>query len=237
MSASRSDLLFMAQIAEQAERWDDMREYMSRVAKVAQELDTVERNMLSQAFKESVNARRLALREVRRSLDVLPRVVEYHGKLQEELTECCEGMLEILPELTGKASDADVEGKVFYLKLMGDYCRYLAEFGTPDESASAVEQAKGAYSQAMALATSGLGDCHPGRLGLALNYAVFQNEVLKDRGSAIALAKETLADLAAPAGLDDENAAVVIDIKQILEENLKLWQAGSNDDGTQIEEM
>lgn len=65
MSASRADLLFMAQIAEQAERWDDMRGYMSRIAMLGQPLEVFERSMLSQAFKESLWLRAFRARLLR----------------------------------------------------------------------------------------------------------------------------------------------------------------------------
>lgn len=91
----------------------------------------------------------------------------------------------------------------------------------------------------MSLATTGLSGHHPGRLGLALNFSVFQNEVLKDRQSAIALAKQTLSTLEGdPIDPNDPDASANMDIMQILAENLLLWQQSSGgEDGTAVEEM
>eukprot|EP00429_Kryptoperidinium_foliaceum_P068851 CAMPEP_0176074410 /NCGR_PEP_ID=MMETSP0120_2-20121206/37186_1 /TAXON_ID=160619 /ORGANISM="Kryptoperidinium foliaceum, Strain CCMP 1326" /LENGTH=236 /DNA_ID=CAMNT_0017408105 /DNA_START=96 /DNA_END=806 /DNA_ORIENTATION=+ len=236
MSGSRADFFFMAQIAEQAERWDDMREYMSRVANVGQPLEVFERNMLSLAFKESVNARRSALRELRNYVGAAPRVEQYQAKLQAELGEVCSSLIGLLPGLIDMADPSDVEAKVFYMKMRGDYCRYLAEYQVGE--GNGIAEAKQAYEQAMELATNGLGGNHPGRLGLALNFSVFQNEVLGDKKAAIQLAKETLEHLSkeAPDPSDPDGAANA-DIKQILEANLSLWRDGAGDDGTQVEDM
>jgi 14-3-3 protein epsilon len=62
---------------------------------------------------------------------------------------------------------------VFYLKMKGDYYRYLAEFQVErapnkEEVKSAVEAAA-AYESAMQMAVSELETTDPIRLGLALN--------------------------------------------------------------------
>eukprot|EP00439_Symbiodinium_sp_Y106_P059414 s999_g8.t1 len=63
----RDQNVFMARLAEQAERHEDMVEFMRRVATVPQELSLEERNLLSVAYKQSVGARRLS--EQQRSLE------------------------------------------------------------------------------------------------------------------------------------------------------------------------
>merc|ERR1711865_1284952 len=66
------------------------------------------------------------------------------------------------------------ETKVFYHKMKADYYRYIAEFKLDDAKKSAAESARSAYDDASA----GLPVTHPIRLGLALNFSVFQYEVL-----------------------------------------------------------
>ena len=47
----RDSLVYMAKLAEQAERFDEMVEHMKQVAQQPQELSVEERNLLSVAYK------------------------------------------------------------------------------------------------------------------------------------------------------------------------------------------
>ena len=65
MSASREDLVIIAKMAEQAERYDDMAKSMKDVVlglKDGQVLSTEERNLLSVAYKNAVGYRRSSWR-------------------------------------------------------------------------------------------------------------------------------------------------------------------------------
>ena len=58
-----TDDVYMAKLAEQAERYEEMVEYMKRVAEgSSQDLSLEERNLLSVAYKNVVGARRASLR-------------------------------------------------------------------------------------------------------------------------------------------------------------------------------
>lgn len=61
---SREESLYVAKLAEQAERYDEMVEEMKKVAKMVhdQELSVEERNLLSVAFKNVIGARRASWR-------------------------------------------------------------------------------------------------------------------------------------------------------------------------------
>ena len=52
-SMERDDLVFMAKVAEQSERYDDMVNFMKQVAEMEQGLTVEERNLLSVAYKVS----------------------------------------------------------------------------------------------------------------------------------------------------------------------------------------
>merc|ERR1711972_846991 len=103
---------------------------------------------------------------------------EYCGKVEAELQKICDEILALLDNsLITKASTG--ESKVFYQKMKADYYRYIAEFTSGDKKAAASESAKNAYEEAQKVAEKDLAVTHPIRLGLALNFSVFQYEVLQ----------------------------------------------------------
>eukprot|EP00878_Enallax_costatus_P021565 GHUV01022842.1.p3 GENE.GHUV01022842.1~~GHUV01022842.1.p3 ORF type:complete len:101 (-),score=19.98 GHUV01022842.1:775-1077(-) len=62
--ADREESVYVAKLAEQAERYDEMVEEMKKVAKMVhdQELSVEERNLLSVAYKNVIGARRASWR-------------------------------------------------------------------------------------------------------------------------------------------------------------------------------
>ena len=156
--SSREENVYLAKLAEQAERYEEMVEFMEKVAKMAdaEELTVEERNLLSVAYKNVIGARRASWRiissieqkeESRGNEDHVATIKEYRGKIETELSKICDGILNILEShLIPSASSA--ESKVFYLKMKGDYHRYLAEFKTGAERKEAAENTLLAYKSA-----------------------------------------------------------------------------------------
>merc|ERR1712100_677477 len=62
MSSEREENVAMAQLADQAERYEDMVEYMKKVAQSDSELSVEERNLLSVAYKNVIGSRRSSWR-------------------------------------------------------------------------------------------------------------------------------------------------------------------------------
>jgi len=58
----REDNVYLAKLAEQAERYDEMVDAMKKVAALNVELTVEERNLLSVAYKNVIGARRAAWR-------------------------------------------------------------------------------------------------------------------------------------------------------------------------------
>mmetsp|Transcript_18408 Transcript_18408/g.2987 ORF Transcript_18408/g.2987 Transcript_18408/m.2987 type:complete len:84 (+) Transcript_18408:14-265(+) len=64
-SLEREDILYLARLAEQAERYDEMVEYVNAfIAKENLELPPEERNILSVAYKNVVGGRRTSWRVI-----------------------------------------------------------------------------------------------------------------------------------------------------------------------------
>lgn len=85
----------------------------------------------------------------------------------------------IKSEIVPTATESD--SRAFFLKMIGDYCRYIAESATGDKLQECKDQASKSYAEAQEIATSSLHECNSIRLGLALNYSVFFYEVMSDR--------------------------------------------------------
>ncbi|RRT54145.1 hypothetical protein B296_00029477 [Ensete ventricosum] len=211
MAGTREENVYLAKLAEQAERYEEMVEYMEKVTGAAaadgEELTVEERNLLSVAYKNVVGARRASWRivssieqkeESRGNEAHVVAIRDYRAKIEAELTSICGGILRLLEErLVPSASATD--SKVFYLKMKGDYHRYLAEFKTGSERKDAAESTLAAYKSAQVLtvpirrvdiATAELPPTHPIRLGLALNFSVFYYEILNSPDRACSLAKQ-----------------------------------------------
>merc|ERR1711939_681570 len=62
MANERESKTFLARLCEQAERYDEMVNYMKEVAKLGGELTVDERNLLSVAYKNVVGTRRASWR-------------------------------------------------------------------------------------------------------------------------------------------------------------------------------
>jgi 14-3-3 protein epsilon len=123
----------------------------------------------------------------------------------------------------------DAEGKAFFLKMVGDYYRYMAESAQADLLAQARDGALEHYKHADT-AGKDLPACNPIKLGLALNFSVFYYEVMQDNKQACYLAETALQD--AMNKIDDVDEETFRDAKSIIEllkENLTLWKEEEGD--------
>ena len=84
----------------------------------------------------------------------------------------------------------NTESNVFYLKMKGDYYRYLAEVATDEQLEDYKKKASQSYKDAQEASEKDMPTTHPIRLGLALNFSVFYYEILNDPEKACTLAKK-----------------------------------------------
>lgn len=64
MEKQKAEYLYMARLAEQTERYEDMVEHMKKYIAIVKELQDDERNLLSLAYKNTVTSRRTAWRAI-----------------------------------------------------------------------------------------------------------------------------------------------------------------------------
>ncbi|CAJ0609522.1 unnamed protein product [Cylicocyclus nassatus] len=197
MADNKDELVQRAKLAEQAERYDDMAQSMKKVTELGAELSNEERNLLSVAYKNVVGARRSSWRVISSieqktegSEKKQQMAKEYREKVEKELRDICQDVLNLLDKfLIPKAGNP--ESKVFYLKMKGDYYRYLAEVASGEDRSSVVDKSQQSYQEAFDIAKDKMQPTHPIRLGLALNFSVFYYEILNAPDKACQLAKQS----------------------------------------------
>ncbi|XP_049903758.1 14-3-3 protein zeta-like [Epinephelus moara] len=241
--APQKELVQKAKLAEQAERYDDMARAMKAVTEHSEDLSNEERNLLSVAYKNVVGARRASWRvlsSIEQKTETCERrqamAKEYRVKIEEELKDICQDVLGLLDTyLIPKASNP--ESRVFYLKMKGDYFRYLAEVATGDQRTGIITDSKDAYQKAFDISKEEMQPTHPIRLGLALNFSVFFYEILNSPEQACALAKsafdEAIAELDS---LSEDSYKDSTLIMQLLRDNLTLWTSDNQVEGDDQEE-
>lgn len=240
-AVDREENVYLAKLAEQAERYDEMVEAMEKVAKTVdnEQLSVEERNLLSVAYKNVIGARRASWRiissieqkeESKGNEDHVAAIKEYRAKVESELSTICDSILSLLDAYLIPSSTTG-ESKVFYLKMKGDYHRYLAEFKTGTERKEAAESTLLAYKSAQEIALVELAPTHPIRLGLALNFSVFYYEILNSPERACTLAKQAFDEAIAELDtLGEESYKDSTLIMQLLRDNLTLWTSDMQED-------
>jgi len=232
------DAVYLAKLAEQAERYEGRVENMKTVASAGQELTVEERNLLSVAYKNVIGARRASWRivtsieqkeESKGNETQVTLIKEYRQKIEQELAKICEDILEVLEKHLIPCAQSG-ESKVFYHKMKGDYHRYLAEFAAGDKRKESADKSLEAYKAATEVAATDLAPTHPIRLGLALNFSVFYYEILNSPDQACQLAKQAFDDAIAELDtLSEESYKDSTLIMQLLRDNLTLWTSSESE--------
>ena len=223
--------IFLARVAEQAERFEDMVDFLQQAidAKSGEDFTIDERNLLSVGFKNLIGSERGAIRTIG-AIEQNPKYQKfgdalgtYKKKIEKELYEKCMLIVGCVENKCLKFA-AEEESKAFFQKMIGDYYRYVAESAGEDKIEQVKAGALKGYEEADKL-SKGLNACNPIRLGLALNYSVFYYEVMNDHKKACEFGEKALSE--ALEKIDDVDEETFRDAKSIIEllkENLSLWK-------------
>jgi hypothetical protein len=187
--------IFLARVAEQAERFDDMVDFLALVLDVkGPDVNSDDRNLLSVAFKNLITSKRAACRTIA-AIEQNPKysnfsavLAKYKLGIENKLNADCQRIIDLIKSKV-LSKTCDGEAKAFFVKMVGDYYRYISENAKDSLLEQVKQNALKAYNEANQIT---LPPCNPIKLGLALNFSVFYYEVMKNHKIACELADKAL---------------------------------------------
>ena len=226
------ELSALAHVAEEAERYEDASKCLEDLIKKKKEdLTKEEKNIFYNINKYIINSKRCSLRctnmieerEKKHSSQYIAIATNFKNILESEITEICKNIINLINNYLLKKILVD-ESKIFYLKMKGDYCRYLCEILNPNENQNYIEECEKSYKEANDLAQN-FPWTNPVRLGLSLNYSVFYYDIKKNVNQAIKIGKEAIkgAKKQFDKIKEEENKDSALTL-QALKENIQIWE-------------
>ena len=191
----------------------------------AGELTAEESNLFAKAYNHLIGPMGDTLFTIDRNANEVHATLvnNYKSKVQSELSHVCAGILKLLDKKLIPWASTN-ESKVFYLKMKGDYHRYLAEFKVGLERKITAGDALLAYKSAEKISVAHLSPANHVRLGLALNISIFCYEIENDFHKACSVAREVLeAAIEYQDALGHKFHKESIRIMQLLRDNFALW--------------
>ena len=199
ITIDRDELIELATLAEKAERYKDMAVSMKTVAKSGLELSNKERHLLNTAYKNMVGSRKnaskiIASNDPHHNEPGYGLAKEYVMKIEKELHEISTDILSLLNDILIPKT-TDTKPKIFYLKMKGDFNRYIAEVTRREEQKAAIANiSEKAYKEAFNLSKSTLDPANPLRLGIALSLSNLYYDIMSKSDSACSIAKQAFTD-------------------------------------------
>jgi len=171
------------------------------------------------------------LRRARRTISIIEKQEESKGKsnrlsalrqfktrIETSLTDLLVQYIDVIDKTfigraTGDASH------VLFLKMKADYSRYLAEM-----QRTTAAQVQASYIAAYDAARATLSPAHPLRSGIALNYAIFFNDIARNKEMAISIAKAAYDEgMGVAQGLPPEEKQNALEVLDLLAASLSNW--------------
>jgi 14-3-3 protein epsilon len=150
-------------------------------------------------------------------------IKNYKNILENEIYDICKNVITLINNFLMNKTILD-ESKIFFLKMKGDYYRYLCEFQSLSENKNYPDESEKNYKMAVELSQN-ISWINPLKLGLYLNYSVFYYEIKKDVKKAMQIAKEAIKNAKKYSDKlkeeDDKDAEMSI---QTMKENIIYWE-------------
>ena len=228
---NQNDYLFLIKLFRATENYANMVKAMNLYIELNPTLLKEEKKFLCEAYKNIVSDKRnslhilsnLSIKEESKPTNKMQQISIIKEKIKSELKPILQENLTILDKyLIPNAQDS--ESKILYMKLKADYYRYHCEFAEGDEFEEESNNARKMYKEAFDFAEKELPLYNEIRLGLILNYSVFEYDVMDNKKEAYEMALKTYNETMKI--LDDvekKRASDNLLLIQLIKENLNNW--------------
>ena len=227
------DYIFLMKLFQRTERYPEMVKAINKYVEQNPVLNDEERKLLCDGYKNIISDKRNSLRllsnlskkeeEEGKQINHKKQINIIREKIESELLSIFEEVHSILDKyLIPNAQNT--ETKVLYMKIKADYYRYHCEFAENDAFDEAKDKAEKIYKEAYDLALKEISIYNSVRLGLALNYSVFEYEILDNKNDAYNIAQKAYDEVMKVVDdLEKDRTSENLLLIQLLKENLNLW--------------
>ena len=195
--SNKEEWIYLIKLCQRAGRYSDMCEYFSRYLDRGLEISSAERHLFSVAHHGRVTQMRTAYRIASNILSGQHEDASVGTAtlktLEEDIRNLCE---RVLVEISSKIRPTCVspDQRAYFLKLRGDFERYLAEVIKGPARALHSKNASELYVEASDISLCHLSPMDPVRLSLMLNFSIFYYEIYNEPERACIVAKAACDD-------------------------------------------
>jgi 14-3-3 protein epsilon len=228
---NQSDYLFLTKLFQVSENYNDMIKAINKYIELNPKLSKDEKKLLSDAYKNIISDKRNSLHILlnlsQKEDSKQPNRAKEISIIKEKITTELKSIFQQVHFMLDKyliPNAQDNESKIFYMKLKADFYRYHCEFALMDEFEEFSNKARELYKQALELAEKDLPLYNEIRLGLVLNYSVFEYDIMDNKNDAFDMASKIYGDIMKI--LDDvekKRASENLLIVQMIKENINNW--------------
>ena len=197
------DYLYLMKLFQRTEHYPEMVKAINKYIEQNPKLSKDEQKLLCDGYKNVIADKRNSLRllthlnkkeeEEGNQINHIKQINIIKQKIQNELLIIFKEIHSMLDKyLIPNAQDS--ETKVLYMKIKADYYRYHCEFGEGDEFEEAKNNGEKLYKEAYDIALKDINIYNSVRLGLALNYSVFEYEIMDNKNEAYEIAQKAYDD-------------------------------------------
>eukprot|EP01080_Neovahlkampfia_damariscottae_P008398 gene8398-223_t len=203
---------------------------MNKVAELNIEFTPEERNLFSNGYINTINYKRRAWNilkqeeiKIKEKKYLLSHIQKYKKEIEKEIIKTSEELLKILNKNVIPSSHSS-ESKVFFLKMKGDFTRYILEVDSNNRK-TLIRDAIDAYEEALSISYTELDVNNIIRLSLVINLSDFYYNIADSKTKACLLCKNSYDDSIAEfvPSKDSSDHQNVIILLNIIKNNLIEW--------------
>ena len=238
---TRNQKLSVAKILLASDYYDDTISIIKEFISIDPNISSEERTLLEEGYYKKIQTQRMGIRKVSVSLarQISKHKIEKVQKLEEAKKSIRSKYIEICQEFITYINEeilSKIENppdRAYYLKLIGDYSRYIAEAGDDENDPNdAKNQSEQSYSTAFDIISDYSSenpevDVSYLHMQIILNFSTLLHDILDQKETAIQLSQKGL-DGNIKITADSLHYNEIVSIQALIRDNLTNW---SREDG------